>query len=89
MQIEMDLESCPTWMGACESCFGYHLARTMKGDFQPSACTIKWDNECQEEITYLLRDKDGQDKVLVVNQENWADAYNSWSQLLATQQTSA
>jgi hypothetical protein len=89
MKIYMDLESCPTWMGACESCFGWHLNRLMAGDFQQSACMLEWDDQCQEEITYHLHDKDGQDKVLIVNQENWAAAYNSWSQLLASQQTNA
>ena len=89
MKIYMDLESCPTWMGACESCFGWHLSHLMNGDFQESACMLEWDDDCQEEITYYLRDKDGQDKVLLVNQENWAAAYDSWSQLLATQQASA
>jgi hypothetical protein len=73
-------------MGACESCFGWHLDHLMENDFLPSTCTLEWDDECRDEITFFVHDKDGNDRTLVVNQENWADAYESWSRLLAKQE---
>ena len=86
MKVYLDRESCPTWQGACESCFGWHLEQLMDGDFQPSACMVEWDDECRDEITFFMRDKEGKDRVLVVNQENWSDAYDSWSKLLEAQE---
>lgn len=58
----------------------------MDGEFQPSACMVEWDKEDPDEITFIMRNKEGEDKVLVVNQENWPDAYDSWAQLLETQE---
>ena len=86
MEINLDLSTCPTWMSACESCFGWHLAQWTSNESQPSACTLNWDDECRDEITFIVHDKDGNDRTLVVNQENWAEAYESWSRLLAKQE---
>jgi hypothetical protein len=39
------------------------------------------------ERTFLIKDRDGIDKLLVVDDSNWADAYDSW-QLAWEQQQS-
>lgn len=73
-------------MAACESCFGEYLDRLVGGEFLPSGCTVEWEEDDQDGIAFFLHDKDGQNKILMVNQANWLDACNSWSRLLAKQE---
>jgi hypothetical protein len=41
-------------------------------------CTLEISDDGQPETTFLILDRDGIDKVLVVNEENFAEAYDSW-----------
>lgn len=86
MRIYMDRINCPCWLGACESSFGWRLMHLLEGEFLPGGCMVDAEEDGQISITFLIHDKDG-DKVLFVDEHNWADAYNSWHILWERQQT--
>ncbi len=75
MKIKLDRRSCQCYDQACESHFGWHFLRD---EVTPVDCTIEVLDDGKEEVTFLILDKDGVDKELVVSQENWAVAYDSW-----------
>ena len=86
MKIILDRDSCNCWDGACESCFGWRLQQLMeKGEMHPSSCHISAQDDGQPSFTFHIHDRDGKDKRLVINQDNWAEAYESWLELLARQ----
>lgn len=86
MKINIDRESCECWEGACESCFGWRLLQLMeKGELHPATCHISTEEDGQMAFTFKIHDRDGKDKELVVNKENWVEAYESWPELLAKQ----
>jgi hypothetical protein len=41
-----------------------------------------------KEITFFIKDRDGIDKTLVVNEDNWDTAYDSWLKAWEEQQKS-
>lgn len=75
MRIVLDRRSCNCWDAACETHFGWHFLRE---EVTPVDCTIEVADDGQPEITFLIKDRDGVDKVLVVTEENYAEAYDSW-----------
>lgn len=79
MKIYMDRTSCTCWQGACESSFGARLlkARMRDWDFEPGGCIVESIEDGNPEATVLIKDWDGE-KVLVLNERNWADAFDSW-----------
>ena len=44
------------------------------------------DEENRDNITFFIKDRDGTEKQLEVNQENWPDAYDSWLLMYEKQQ---
>lgn len=85
MKIVLDRRSCNCWEPACESHFGWHFLRE---EITPVDCTIEITDDGQLETTFLILDRDGVDKTLVVSAENWAEAYDSWRQAWEFQQSS-
>ena len=85
MKIVLDRRSCNCWNAACETHFGWHFLRD---EVTPVDCTISIEDDGKEERTFFIMDRDGIDKVLVVDEENQADAHDSWLSAWENQQTS-
>lgn len=81
MRIVLDRRECNCWDPACETHFGWHFLR---GEITPVDCTVEMVEDGKPERTFYIKDRDGVDRVLIVNDENWAVAYDSW--LLAWEQ---
>lgn len=75
MKIVLDRRSCNCWDAACETHFGWHFLRS---EITPVDCTVDVIDDEQPETTIFIKDRDGQDKELVVNDKNRAEAYDSW-----------
>ncbi|HBY97670.1 MAG: hypothetical protein M5U01_37275 [Ardenticatenaceae bacterium] len=75
MIVYMDRQWCSCWQAACEATFGWKL---LYRDFGPGGCMVETEEDGRPELTFYIKDRDGVDKVLVVTEENWADAYDSW-----------
>lgn len=74
MKVYMDRQWCPCWLAPCEAFFGWRLERM---DFSPGGCIVGSEDDGRPEITVFIKDRDG-DKVLVIDEENRWDAYDSW-----------
>jgi hypothetical protein len=85
MKIVLDRRSCKCHEPACEAHFGWHFLRE---EVTPVDCTLEIVEDGQPETTFLIMDRDGLDKVLVVNEENRAEAYDSWLLAWERQQAS-
>ena len=85
MKVYMDRNHCARWQAACDSCFG---GRVVIKEFDLEGCVMDVIEDDQEEITFYIKDRDGEDKVLVVNEKNWPEAYDSWQDLWEKQQQS-
>jgi hypothetical protein len=75
MKIVLDRRSCNCWDAAGETHFGWHFLRS---DLTPIDCTVEVVDDERPEIIFFIKDCDGQDKELVVNNKNRAEAYDSW-----------
>jgi hypothetical protein len=84
MKIILDRRTCNCWDPACETHFGWHFLRE---EITPVDCTAEMVEDGKEEITFFIKDRDGVDKELVVNDDNRAEAYDSWVQAWQRQQT--
>jgi hypothetical protein len=83
MKIMLDRRTCNCWQAACESHFGWHFLRE---EITPIDCTLEVIDDGKVERTFLIKDRDGIDKLLVVDDSNWADAYDSWQLVWEQQQ---
>jgi hypothetical protein len=86
MKIVLDRRSCNCYEQACETHFGWHFLRD---EITPIDCTVEVEDDGQPEITFYIKDRDGVDKVLVVNEENKAEVYDSWVRVWEKQQGSS
>lgn len=92
MKVYLDRNHCSVYQAACDSCFGGKIEMVFSGvvnldDFRVTGCALKLEEEeYLDEITFYMKDRDGKDKVLIVNRENWPEAYNSWVDLYEKQQ---
>jgi hypothetical protein len=75
MKIVLDRRSCNCWNPACESHFGWHFLRD---EITPVDCTIETVDDGFPERTFFIQDRDGVDKVLIVDASNLEEAYDSW-----------
>ena len=75
MKVVLDRRSCNCWDAACETHFGWHFLRE---EVKPVDCTVEIADDGKEEITFYIKDRDNIDKTLVVDDNNRADAYDSW-----------
>ena len=85
MKIILDRRTCNCWDPACETHFGWHFLRE---EVTPVDCTVEMQEDGQNDRTFLIKDRDGSDKVLVVKEANWNEAYDSWLQAWERQQES-
>lgn len=86
MRIVLDRRDCNCWDPACEAHFGWHFLR---GEVTPVDCTVEIVEDGKPERTFYIKDRGGIDKVLVVNDDNWALAYDSWCIAWEQQQNQA
>lgn len=86
MKISIDRTTCDCWQGACESCFGWRLLKLMEeGELHPATCHVEAQEDGQLGFTFLIHDKDQQDKILRIDKDNWHKAYEAWPELLEKQ----
>ena len=86
MRIVLDRRSCQCYDQACETHFGWHFLRD---EVTPVDCTIELVDDGRTELTFLILDKDGADKELVVDEQNRAEAYDSWRLAWEKQQSTS
>lgn len=85
MKLVLDRRSCACWEPACDSHFGnYFLGEEVK----PVDCLVSMEDDGKDEITFVILDRDGLDKTLVIDQDNRADAIDSWHKVWEVQQKS-
>lgn len=75
MKIVLDQRSCNCWNAACEAHFGWHFLRE---EVTPVDCTVEVSDDQQPETTFYIQGRDGVDRVLVVDESNWAEAHDNW-----------
>jgi hypothetical protein len=83
MKIVLDRRSCKCWEAACDTHFGWHFLRD---EVTPVDCTIEIVDDGKAETTFVIMDRDGVDKTLVVDDQNRAEAYDSWQAAWEKQQ---
>ena len=84
MKITLDRRNCTCWQPACESHFGWHFLRE---EVTPIDCTIEILDDGKNERRFIIKDRDGIDKQLLVDDHNWAEAYDSWQLAWEAQQS--
>ncbi len=75
MKIILDRRGCNCWDAPCEAHFGWHFLRE---EITPVDCTVEVIDDGKRELTFFILDRDGVDKTLIVDESNWAEAYDSW-----------
>lgn len=90
MKIYMDRTACTCWLGACERSFGAKLlkARQIGWDFEPGGCIVESIDDGHSKATFHIKDRDG-DKILVLDERNWPEAFDSWLRLSEKQTAQA
>jgi hypothetical protein len=83
MKVVLDRRSCNCWDPACESHFGWHFLRA---EMTPVDCVVEMVDDGRKELTFLIKDRDGKDKTLVVTDQNRALVHDSWIQALEEQE---
>ena len=83
MKIVLDRRSCNCYEQACESHFGWYFLRE---EVLPVDCLVEVVDDGKQERTFFIKDRDGVDKTLVVDEENHSGAYDSWRQAWEEQQ---
>ena len=86
MKIILDRRGCNCWDAPCETHFGWHFLRD---EITPIDCTAEMVEDGKSEITFYILDRDGVDKILVVDESNRAEAYDSWRSAWENQHTTA
>jgi len=82
MKVVLDQRSCKCWDPTCDAHFGWHFLRQ---EITPIDCTVEVEDDGKAEITFYIKDRDGSDKVLVVNEQNRGEASDSWRLALEKQ----
>jgi hypothetical protein len=75
MKIYIDRRYCNCWAAACETCFSWHY---MGDEIKPNYCLLDVVEDKQPERVFHIKDRDGVDKVFVVDENNWADVQDTW-----------
>ncbi|HUF40272.1 MAG TPA: hypothetical protein VMN57_17245 [Anaerolineales bacterium] len=84
MKIWLDRRVCDVWEAACESDFA---DKFLGDEVLPAACTVMLaEEDDNEQIVFYIRDRDGSEKELVVDDGNLAEAIDSWMKAYADQQ---
>ena len=85
MKITLDRRSCNCWQPACEAHFGNHF---LQDEISPVECLIETQDDGKSDLTFFILDRDGVDKVLVIDESNRSDAIDSWRLAWEKQQES-
>jgi len=82
MKIYMDRTQCSCWLGACESSFGAKLLKAKQAgwSFEPGGCIVESMDDGHPGATLYIKDWD-RNKLLVLDEGNWPDAFDSWQLL--------
>jgi hypothetical protein len=83
MKIVLDRRTCGCWDAPCETHFGWHFLRD---EIEPIDCTVEIIDDGKPERTFFILDRDGFGKVLVVDETNREEAYDSWQTAWERQQ---
>jgi hypothetical protein len=84
MKVIMNRNLCIRHAPACEACFAGKL---MLNAFDVADCVLEIrDPERTEIVTIQMTDRDGTEKTLIIDRDNWPDAYDSWMLLYQSQQ---
>jgi hypothetical protein len=83
MKIILDCRVCKCWDAACDTHFGWHFLRD---EITPVDCVVDMVEDGNEELTFYIQDRDGSEKILLIDEDNKADAYDSWRQAWERQQ---
>jgi hypothetical protein len=83
MKIVLDRRNCNCWDQACDAHFGSYF---LGDEVKPVGCTVEMSDDGKDCRTFFIKDKDGLDKVLIIDETNWADAMDSWRQVWEKQQ---
>jgi hypothetical protein len=75
MKIVLDQRNCKCWEPACESHFAWHFLRE---EITPVDCTTQVIDDGLPTLTFIILDRDGSDKTLIVDETNRADVSDSW-----------
>lgn len=75
MKIVLDQRNCKCWEPACESHFAWHFLRE---EITPVDCTTQVIDDGFPTLTFIILDRDGSDKTLIVDETNRADVSDSW-----------
>jgi hypothetical protein len=75
MKVYLDRTNCKTWESPCESCFSSHY---LGDEIEPNYCLVKIEDDHQPARTFIIEDRDGVEKILVVDENNWAAVHDSW-----------
>jgi hypothetical protein len=86
MKIVLDTRICKCWDAACTAHFSSHF---LGDEFTPIDCVVEMIEDDSSEITFHITDRDGTQKTLVVGDDNYADAYDSWREAWEKQQAAA
>lgn len=75
MKIHIDRRKCTCWAAACETCFSSNY---LGEEIKPNYCLIETVEDGSPDRTFLVTDRDGVDKILVVDETNWSDFQDAW-----------
>ncbi len=83
MKLVLDRRSCTCWQAPCDSHFGNYF---LGDEVKPVDCLIQMEDDGKAEITFIILDRDGIDKTLVVDENNRTEAIDSWTAAWEAQQ---
>ncbi|MFC1936586.1 hypothetical protein ACFLYP_02840 [Chloroflexota bacterium] len=92
MKVYIDRNHCDIYQAGCESCFGGRVEFFFGGrefglDMDVGGCVMEIEEEDErDQLSFYIKDRDGEDKELHIDRENWPEAYDSWMQLYEKQQ---
>lgn len=83
MKIVLDRRSCNCWDAPCETHFGWHF---LGAEITPIDCTVEISEDGKLERTFVILDRDGVERILVVDEVNRDAAMDSWRTAWENQQ---
>lgn len=83
MRLVLNRKVCNCWEAACEADFA---DKFLGHEILPTACVVEMIDDGSKELTFMIEDRDGTDKVFVVDEINLADAIDSWMLAYTAQQ---
>lgn len=83
MKIELNRAVCDCWEASCEQCFGSNF---LGEEVLPTACLVRSEDDGSKKFKFVIQDRDGEEKEFTVDDENFADALDSWMLAFAAQQ---